>query len=101
MGINYRCSKYGCRKRVKLSKKKEQYRKGTVLCPSCKNDSLFIDKSVKRDSKKNTCNCDGFPWPHKAKSISGNFICKKVTDWELMNYELGARKINSRIKEPI
>jgi len=90
---NYRCSKTGCRKRVSKRKRIEEYSiwKLTV-CPSCKCDSLRLDEKIKEYNRKNTCNCDGWPHPHRVKSISGMYVCSKASALDIAKHEFDEEK---------
>jgi len=64
----HRCSKAKCRQRISLPKLATQYVL-VKLCPGCNSDSLKHDKSRKAYTAKNTCNCDGYHFPHRTGSL--------------------------------
>ena len=64
--IHYRCTKTGCRKRVRLRHPVEWYPEDSSLrvCPEC-SGKLSRDPEVKRRHRRETCDCLGLPYPHR------------------------------------
>ena len=68
MSYKCRCRKCGARKT--LSKHPDEYVRDKI-CWSCKAvNSYRVDwyRTKGKESKKNTCYCDGLPYPHRAGS---------------------------------
>lgn len=62
MTYPYRCTRKSCRTRRALKKHKEQYiRKPT--CHVC-GGNLNFDKTKRARTKKDTCKCDAYDFPH-------------------------------------
>jgi len=68
MSYPYRCSKPGCRKRIALKQKIEQYVDGKN-CPACGKDSLKLDTNKRREGRRMRCSCDGYHFPHRKGSL--------------------------------
>lgn len=67
---NYRCTRSRCRARTTLKKKKEAYAyPERKVCPKC-GWRISYDPEPKRRSKRDTCYCDGYPFPHRHRSGS-------------------------------
>jgi hypothetical protein len=61
LSYNYRCSRTGCRARITLKQRIVIGRK----CPSCKKDTLKDCTATERArTKRRTCKCDGYHFPH-------------------------------------
>ena len=58
----YRCSDKECRQRVSFKKPIEQYVRGKKCACGGSLHSTHYDKLR---AKKNTCNCDGWEFPHQ------------------------------------
>ena len=69
MGLNYRCTKDGCRKRVTLKQPIDWYVK-RPLCPECGRDTLKpVYRKERERSKRRGCFCRGNDWPHNRGAI--------------------------------
>lgn len=64
MGISYRCSNPGCRKRFQLRKPANQYIR-PPKCPECGGTSIHATKYDYLNTKRKTCFCSGIGWPHR------------------------------------
>jgi len=102
MGFNYRCSdKNNCGKRKTFPKKIEAYKiKKHTLCPSCGKDSMKLDLAIKEYNKRNTCNCGGVPYPHRIKSVVGNYRCFERNEIDDFHKDNNCVKVHSKIKKP-
>jgi len=71
-GIPCRCSDRYCRARKTLAKHPDEYshaQRRFKLCPVCPRE-LSPDKfRMSVESKKQTCWCDHYPFPHRAGSL--------------------------------
>jgi len=85
---------------VTRRKKIEEYVQNKYkVCPSCKNDSLKLCHSVKEQIKRDTCKCDGYPYPHKRGTKTKKYICRYYDNWRDINKSLGATKIEIKDDE--
>jgi len=84
MSIPHRCSKAKCRKRVTLPRLVAQYVR-VKKCPACGCDSLKPDLAHRAESKRNRCNCDGLPFPHRIGSIWCDHSTITPTDSDYMS----------------
>lgn len=81
MTFRYRCNKridgVTCGGRKTLKKQIEFFAK-EPKCPNCKNATLRLDKwRMKNEVNGNgdTCNCDGYHFPHR----KGSMWCRETT----------------------
>jgi len=79
MSMSYRCSKASCRKRATFNKPITQYKR-VVLCPGCHNDTLKRDAAKDREKNRNTCQCDGYAFPHRSGSKWCNYSTAALTE---------------------
>lgn len=66
----YACRCRDCRHRQTLKKHPDQYHH-VPKCNDCGSINWSVDlyRSTKKEAKKYTCNCGGFPFPHHRGSV--------------------------------
>lgn len=90
MSFPYRCSRTACRQRTSLRRKLEHYARPR-RCPSCRHDSLRLDRWKLRDHRRSACYCDGYDFIHRRGSLRCNhYRGTRDPDWERLALELGA-----------
>lgn len=69
MTYNYRCTRDRCRRRVTKRRRIEEYvHDHHRRCPAC-GGNLSFDPAPRRQTKRRTCRCDGYHFPHHRGSM--------------------------------
>jgi len=85
MTHNYRCTRARCRKRISLKRPLASYARER-RCKAC-GGRLSHDPAVKRQTRRQTCRCDGAWFPHRRGSVplcrhhEGEVTEQDARDW--------------------